>query len=277
VVFSEPPDEIWVKINEKEEEKMEFAENVRFKSYAKTNWPIADPGTSWNPDAAKKRLVDKGGWKLLSQCCGAVEFHGDEKELPEAFSRYKFPFCDVIDGKVQIVPKAVSSGIGYLNGARGVKVDPSLAKVVKPILEKLKNRIEKSKAKEAGEMERNEFNNEQYERFQREIEALRSKVEEYEKMIRQQRAQELINLAEGKVPKKKLGLIKLLTEVLPFEKDLEFAEEDGSVRKLTVFELLKEIFSAIPKPVEPGSLVSFGDEEDERDPEVSHLEVLDRI
>ena len=45
VFFSEVPDEVWV----------EMAEGIRFKSYAKTDWPIADPGTSWDPDRAKKR------------------------------------------------------------------------------------------------------------------------------------------------------------------------------------------------------------------------------
>jgi len=266
-VFAEEPDELWI----------ELAENVRYKSYAKTSWPIADPKTPWDADGAKRRLVNKGGWKLLAQCCGAVEFHGDEKELPDAISRYKFPFCDVIEGKVQIVPKAVSAGLAYLHGARGVKVNESLARVVRPVLEKLRSRIEKSQKKEAADMATIEVPKEQWEKLQKEREAYEAKLREYEARMKEAKAQEIVQLAEGKVPKEKLGLVRLLAQVVPLDQELEFADESGGKRKITAIELLKEIFAAIPEPVRAGRFEFSDNQVGGRSENVSPADLMDRI
>jgi hypothetical protein len=126
-------------------ETFEFAQSPKWKSFAKTGYPVASPDTPWDPDQAKKRIVEKFGWAKLKSCVGAVDV--SEEETPEAFNKYKFPFCDLIDGKIKVVPKAVSAGLGYLSGARGVKVDESLVRVVKPVFEELRERIEKAKRK----------------------------------------------------------------------------------------------------------------------------------
>ncbi len=129
-------------------QEVEKSGDTYYVSRAKTDWPIAfDYPRNWDPEAAKERILQKGGWKLLAQCVAVIEFKRGEKGLPEAKSRYSFPFCDVVDGKVMIVPKAVSSGLGYLNGARGVKIDPAKAKVARPVLEKLQERIRREKEK----------------------------------------------------------------------------------------------------------------------------------
>ena len=129
-------------------QEVEKSGDTYYVSRAKTDWPIAPSDTPWDPEAAKDRILQKGGWELLAQCVAVIEFKRGEKGLPEAKSRYSFPFCDVVNGKVMIIPKAVSSGIGYLNGARGVKIDPAKAKVARPVLEKIHARIEREKEKE---------------------------------------------------------------------------------------------------------------------------------
>lgn len=116
----------------------------RFKSFAKLDFPIAEPQTGWDADGAKKRIMEKFGRRGLAECCGAVEVE-DDGELPDALSRYHFPFCDVIDGRRKIIPKAVSAGLAYLHGARGVKVRPELKEIVEPIFNKLAKKIEEVK------------------------------------------------------------------------------------------------------------------------------------
>ena len=271
-----------IKMAEGEEAEIyEFAEKVRFVSRAKTDWPVAEKDTEWDADKAKKRLVERGGYKLLSQCCGAVELHEGESGLPEALSRYHFPFCDVIDGQVKLVPKAVSSGLAYLHGARGVSVRKELAQVVQPVLEKLKKHIEKEvemgdlealkkenetlKAKieelekklSEAESERKEFAD-----LKGELERLKTEFAEAKKQLKNERIQRLREAAEGKLPKEALDRLIAFAESLP-EEPLEFAEGEKKEKK-DPLEWLAEIFSALPKPVAEGAL-QMGDMKQEED------------
>jgi len=268
----------------KEGEVFEFADKVRFVSRAKINWPVAKRETSWDADSAKKRLVNKGGWELLAQCCGAVEFHDSETKLPDAISRYHFPFCDVINGEVKIVPKAVSSGLGYLHGARGVTVREDLARVVRPVFERLKKRIEKEV--EMADLETLQKENtelkariEELERklseakakegefadLKGELERLRAEFAETQRQLKRERLAKLRSAAEGKLPKEALDRLLVFAEGLP-EEPLEFS--DGKKKeKRDPLEVLTEIFSALPKPVTEGAL-AMGDvkPEDDFDP-----------
>ncbi len=271
-----------------EMEEFEFADKVRFVSKAKTSWDIADKGTSWDADGAKRRLVKKGGWKLLSQCCGAVEFHDDETELPSAVSRYHFPFCDVIDGKVKIVPKAVSSAIGYLHGARGVKVREDLARVVRPVFDRLKKRIDKYFEKEADmadieilkkenaelkarieeleeKLKEAEGKAEEFSDLKRELERLKTEFADAKARLRKEKISRLKEIAQGKVPKESLDKLLAFAEKLPDE-ELEFAEGDKKVKRDPI-EVLSEIFASLPKPVSEG-ILAMGDvkTEEEFDP-----------
>ncbi len=126
-----------------EEESIEvevnFSYAVKYKSFARTDYPVC-LDCEWDAESAKKRIVEKFEWEKLSQCVGAVELDEDGK-LPESLSRYKFPYCDVVGKEIKIIAKAVSSGLAYLSGARGAKIDPELEKVVRPVFEKLKKRV----------------------------------------------------------------------------------------------------------------------------------------
>lgn len=253
----------------------EFSEdNRRFVSYAKTDWPIAEPTYSWDADAAKRRILEKGSWELLAKCCGAVEIDKEENKLPEAVSRYHFPFCDVIDGKVKIVPKAVSSAFAYLHGAQGASVREELARIVVPVFEQLKKRIEKQKEEmNMADIEALKKENEQlkakieelekklskadderkeFSDIKGELERLKTEFAEAKKQLKEERIQKLRAAVEGKLPKESLDKLLAFAETLP-EEPIEFSDGDKKEKK-DPLEVLAEIFSAIPKPIQEGML-----------------------
>jgi len=246
-------------------ETFEFAQNPKWKSFAKTGYPIAPPDTPWNPDAAKRRIVEKYGWAKLKTCVGAVDV--SEEETPKVFSKYKFPFCDVVDGEIKIVPKAVSAGIGYLNGARGVKVDESLAKVVRPVFEKLKERIEKAKEKGnfsdgGSDMPTVDELQKRIAELEKELEkkaefadSLQKELEAYRKALREQRKEQLKKAMEGKVPADKIKLVLEYADKADADKKLEFSDE----KKRDLFDVLTELFSALPEVKGLEDEFSFGD------------------
>ena len=249
-------------------ETFEFSETPKWKSFAKTGYPVASPDTPWNPDQAKKRIVEKYGWGKLKECCGAVDV--SEEETPEAFNKYKFPFCDVIDGEIKIVPKAVSAGIGYLNGARGVKVNESLARVVRGVFEKLKERIEKGKEKkdfsDGGPDMTFEELMKKYEELQEKLkkaeekaefaDSLKAELETYRKALKEQKKEQLKKAMEGKVPADKIKLaLEFADKVEVADQKLEFSDE----KKRDLFDVLTEIFSSLPEVKGLDGEMSFGD------------------
>ena len=248
-------------------ETFEFSSSPKWKSFAKTGYPIAPPDTPWNPDDAKKRIVGKYGWAKLKTCTGAVDV--SEEETPQSYSKYKFPFCDVIDGEIKIVPKAVSAGLAYINGARGVKVDESLARVVKPVLEKLKERIEKAKEKkdfsDGGSDMTFEELMKKYEELQRKYEeaqkksefadSLKKELEAYRKALREQRKEQLKKAMEGKVPADKIKLVLEYADKVDADRKLEFSDE----KKRDLFDVLEELFSSLPEVKGLDDEFSFGD------------------
>jgi len=262
-----------IKMSEEGEEEMfVFSDNVKFVSKAKTDWPVAEKNIEWDVDAAKKRLVEKGGWELLAKCSGAVELHDTDKtDYPEAYSCYHFTFCDVIDGEVKIIPKAVSAGLAYLHGARGVTVRKDLARIVEPVFEKLKKHIEKEV--EMGDIQELKKENEElkakidelekklseaqkgskeFADLKEELDNLRAEFAEAKKQLKNEKIQKLRSAAEGKLPKEMLDKLLIFAESLP-EEPLEFAEGEKKEKK-DPLEVLAEIFSALPKPVQEGAL-----------------------
>jgi hypothetical protein len=243
-------------------ETFEFAQEPKWKSFAKTGYPVASPDTPWNPDQAKKRIVEKYGWAKLKTCVGAVDV--SEEETPKAFSKYKFPFCDVVDGKIKIIPKAVSSGIGYLNGARGVKVDESLARVVRPVFERLKERIEKAKEKKnfsdgGSDMPTVEELQRRIQELQEKAEladSLKAELEKYRKAVKEQKKEQLKKVMEGKVPAEKVKLALEFADKVEFaDQKFEFSDE----KKRDLFDVLTEIFSSLLEVKGLDGEMSFGD------------------
>ena len=229
--------------NSKDEESIEieasFADGPKYKSFAKTDYPVC-LDCEWNAEEAKKRIVEKYGWEKLAQCVGAVEVEEDGK-LPESFSRYKFPYCDVINGEIKIIAKAVSAGLAYLNGAMGVKVEPELEKVVRPVFEKLRQRIEQEKQKQ----EKKEMSNKGGYDMEEKLKAL-------EKQLAKEK---LLRLEE--VAKKKFSE-PVVKEILEFANTLpmDFSQEETYIDKLI------KVLEKIPPPVKEGKMEFSNSEED---------------
>jgi hypothetical protein len=77
--------------------------------------PIASSDREWDDTAAKKRIFEMAGDDMSKAKRAFFWVSGD----PEAKGSYKLPFADVIDSKLQVVPRALSAVEGALNGARG--------------------------------------------------------------------------------------------------------------------------------------------------------------
>lgn len=230
-------------------EQYALAEEPEWKSFFDFDWPVADLDTEWDAEEAKKRIVEKGGWELLRRCVLAVDV--SDGNTPEAFYRYAFPVCDIVDGRVKIVPKAVATAQAYLHGARGVKVSPALAKVVAPLIERLQKRIQEKREKE-GEKEMSE-------RILDLEQKLAQAQEEIARLMAERKAakvQELRYAAEGRIPQAVLDKLILLADALTGEVKLS----DGETKQ--AIDLLIEIVRSIPKPTREGAVTLLDKEEE---------------
>jgi hypothetical protein len=245
--------------------RWDFAEGS-VKSAAKTDWPVSF--AEWDADAAVDRIIEKGGFTLLSHVCAAYTVAEGDEDPPQVKERYHFPFADVIDGRVHVVAKAVYSGIGYLNGARGAEIDAEIARAARPVLEKLQQLIEEDK--EMGDKETLEKENKdlkaKLDKAQKDLEDLQNKNKEFsdqqEKVktlsdqldrvsgqLKDQKKEELRQAASGRLPKQQLDALMELAGGMD-NTPLEFSDKS----KKEPLDVLKEIFSAIPQPVEEGRL-----------------------
>lgn len=91
----------------------------------KMQLPSASADHQWDGAGARDRLLVHAGGDLSKPAVQAkykkcfLAMDGD----PAAKSSYKLPFCDVIDGKVHVVPKGLAAAKAALHGARsGVKL-----------------------------------------------------------------------------------------------------------------------------------------------------------
>lgn len=123
-----------------------------YSHFRKSDWSEEDVflTTEWDKEKAMKTIVEEKGWEILARCCLAVQYREgeDTAEYPEALTRYKFPFAELKNGKLVINSKAVATARAYLNGARGVNVNPELAELVEPLVEYLEELVEKAKEME---------------------------------------------------------------------------------------------------------------------------------
>ena len=86
------------------------------------NYPLAPKDRAWDADAAEARIRKWAGgpdkeninWSKYRSC-----FLWFDSEDPENFTSYKFPYCDIINGKPHVVFRALAAIIAALNGARG--------------------------------------------------------------------------------------------------------------------------------------------------------------
>lgn len=95
------------------------------KASGKLDWPLADRSRPWSKRAAGKRIrkwaskdgsgdIDKLSWSKFR----SVHFWYDENN-PELVTSYKLLFCDVIDGKVYAIPRAIFACAVVIQGGRG--------------------------------------------------------------------------------------------------------------------------------------------------------------
>jgi len=95
-------------------------ENIETKGASgKTSWSLADEDTAWDSGEAHKRIMDWAGgddpdWSKVK----SVHFWFDP-EKDDTWGGFKLPFCDVIDGSVKAIPKAVYASAAAIQGARG--------------------------------------------------------------------------------------------------------------------------------------------------------------
>jgi hypothetical protein len=83
------------------------------------DFPLADKKRRWNSAAAERRVRR---WAGATEEPNAkyrkahVWYDADQKEN---FTAYKLLIADVVDGQLRVVPRAVMSAAGVLDGARG--------------------------------------------------------------------------------------------------------------------------------------------------------------
>lgn len=79
-----------------------------------SNLPIAPRATPWNANAAKERIFEACDGNVACLSRGFLwRSSGKDARDPDAWS---LPFCDVIDGRLHIIPK----GIAWCAGGRGI-------------------------------------------------------------------------------------------------------------------------------------------------------------
>jgi hypothetical protein len=83
------------------------------------DYALADRDREWDGDAAEKRIRS---WADAKD--GPNEKYRDahvwyDADAKENFGAYKLLICDVVDGERVVVPRAVISAAGVMDGARG--------------------------------------------------------------------------------------------------------------------------------------------------------------
>jgi hypothetical protein len=105
-----------------------------------SSMPIADPGHGWDGGAARGRVR---AWADGDMRKYRRAFVWWDSGNPENFGSYKLPIADVIDGTLTIIPKAVASALGAINGARGgVAIPDDDMSAARGVLERVQKRIE---------------------------------------------------------------------------------------------------------------------------------------
>ncbi len=81
--------------------------------------PLAPRHRAWNGDLAEAAIRAKTGAEDAPNSAYAACFFWHDTVAPELFGSYKLLYCDVIDGEIEAVPRAIFAVAGILDGARG--------------------------------------------------------------------------------------------------------------------------------------------------------------
>ena len=90
--------------------------------------PLAPRNHPWNGPAAEKRIFEWAGGENFSPAKAQRAFFYVDSANKKERGAYKLPFADIINGKLAAVPRAISSVLGALEGARGGVDIPSADK-----------------------------------------------------------------------------------------------------------------------------------------------------
>lgn len=114
-----------------------------FKSFAgTTKLPLAPRDREWDSTAAEKRIRDYTKSTEAPSSDYRKYFMYFDGQSPDLFGSYKLLFADVINGEPHIVPRAVFSIAGILEGARGgVDIADSDKNRIKPVVNQLYKRM----------------------------------------------------------------------------------------------------------------------------------------
>lgn len=107
---------------------------------------VADEATEWDASEARKRIFERAKFDSdepdVDYAKKAFLLYDDENETIR--SSYKLPVADIINDKLQIVPRAVYAAAAAVNGARGgIDVDADIREELKNVLNKLYKKLDK--------------------------------------------------------------------------------------------------------------------------------------
>ena len=99
----------------------ELATVTAYKAVMSTLPPVADDDAAWDGVQARANLRnwasdDSGNINFAKYRQGFLWYDEDN---PTALESYKLPVCDVVDGELRVIPRAVEAAAGALHGARG--------------------------------------------------------------------------------------------------------------------------------------------------------------
>lgn len=133
----------------KKAEELKAVEELKKSVSTYQDLPLAELGYEWDSTAAIGRVReyaggDKRDWTKYSHAFMWFDATAKENE-----GSYKLPYADVISGELKAVPKAISSIVGAINGARGGVDIPEAdkAKILNQC-EKYQKKIEEAKPKQ---------------------------------------------------------------------------------------------------------------------------------
>ena len=93
---------------------------MAWKACGDTDLPLADRDRDWDGTAASERIFSWAGWDDQPDPQKAQRaFFAYDTSKADHKTAYKLPFADVIDGKLQAVPRGIFAVAQVLQGARG--------------------------------------------------------------------------------------------------------------------------------------------------------------
>jgi len=98
-----------------------------------TDYPLADRDREWDSSEAVKRLQEYTGFpdNGISEFASCFLWYDDEK--PELKGSYKLPYCDIIDGEIYAIPRAIFAATGG-RGVDAANIPPSDKEDVKKVI-----------------------------------------------------------------------------------------------------------------------------------------------